>query len=290
MKKFPTIVFGLILLILFAIGAAQIYANKRAEEEFKKLISAEGLEGKVSYQGVSYSLLKGYTEVKGITVEDEKGKVYIEKLLIRSMEDNLYDVSVYGVRGNDPKYNEAMKDLGYEDSSINAHMRVSVDDQNKVFNLEYVTVEMPQLAITMSFRLKNLDTKTLKMLSELGDDQESINRASGIVARIELEDFKLVVKDEGFVSRVISAEAKKKGMSPEEFRKEMIKELQVGMSKEFSEPISKFIENGGNLVFSVNPSKPVPLSEVIFLAMMSAQTKDFSPLVKGLNIKAETGS
>ncbi len=290
MKKFPTIVFGLVLLILFAVGAAQIYANKRAEEEFKKLISSEGVQDNVSYEKVSYSLLKGHTEVRNIVVEDEKGKVFIEKLLIRSMEDNLYDVSVYGVRGTDPKYNKAMKDLGYEDGSINAHMRVSVDDENKVLNVEYVTVELPQFVITMSLRLKNLDTKTLKMLSELGDDQESINRASGIVAKIELEDFKLTFKDEGFVSRVISAEAKKKGVSPEEFRKEMIKELQAGMSKEFYEPVSRFIEKGGNLVFSVNPSKPLPLSEVIFLAMMSAQTKDFSPLVKGLNIKVEAGS
>jgi len=144
MKRLPLVVFGLVLVALFAIGAAQIYANKKAEEELRKIIAVDELEDKVSYEDVRYSLFGGFTEVKGLVIKDNGGSLSIDKLVIKEAKDTLYDVSAYGIKIDDPKYSKTLKEVDYVDEPFNMHMRLSIDDDNKVFNLEHIAFELPR--------------------------------------------------------------------------------------------------------------------------------------------------
>ncbi len=297
MRKISFVIFMAVLVLLFIAGSLQIYASRKAEEKTKEILSALGLEERARYKSVSYSLLKGTTEVEGLEVRTESGKLWAKKLFITKLTDTDLELRLERVRGDDRNFEEFeknMKELGYRDVYLNTSLSVSLYEKEKRLFLREFSVEVPSaFNVSLGFDLLGVDRKLIKELSELEeDDREAVNELAQRLKDVSLASFRLEFEDRGFLERVIEREASRKGKRPEEVRKEILNQLRaLEKGGEFERSLFKslkdLLEEGGTLKIVANPQKPVSFEDLVVYSLMGLQSRDFSRLLRVLNLRAE---
>ena len=297
MKRIPLLIFGTILLLLFLVGAVQVYADRKAQEKVDSFLSLLELKDKASYGKVKYSLLKGTTEIKGLEIEDETGKLKAERLLITKFTETELELRIEGIDGEDKSFRElenSLRELGYKDTRMNAVLSVSLKDKEKKLLLRELSLEIPSaFRITVSFELLGVDQKLIKELSELEEDnREALNKLARELGNVKLVGMRAGLEDRGVLKKLIENEALKRGKKPEDIRDEILKELKrLEKGSEFERSLytalKKLLEEGGSLNLIAKPQRPVPFDSLVVYALMSVQSKDFSRLFRVLNLKVE---
>ncbi len=297
MRKISFVIFMAVLVLLFIAGSLQIYASRKAEERTKEILSALGLEERTRYKSVSYYLLKGTSEVEGFEVRTESGKLWAEKLFITKLTDTDLELRLERVRGDDRNFKEFeknMKELGYGNVYLNTSLSVSLYEKEKRLFLREFSVEVPSaFNVSLGFDLLGVDRKLIKELSELKeDDREAVNELAQRLKDVSLASFRLEFEDRSFLERVIEREASRKGKRPEEVRKEILNQLRaLEKGGEFERSLFKslkdLLEEGGTLKIVANPQKPVSFEDLVVYSLMGLQSRDFSRLLRVLNLRAE---
>lgn len=300
MRKTPLALLGLILVVLFVFGALQIYTNRKAEESLRTILSEFGIE-RPSYRSVRYSLLNGRTEVNGLLIKGDGGETYIDKLIITKLTDTDLEFTARGIRGKDKAFREFerdMRELGYERASFNLHLSASLYEDTKELMVRDISLELPSaLLLKLKFKLLGIDRKLMKELQDLEgnkDDREKTARIANRLRRVFLEELTFKLTDYGLIKRLLEKEAKDKKTTPDELKREILRELNSTVARNSSElersiarSVSALIERGGTLVVNARPSKPVRFDELVVYTLMGLQTKDFSALVRKLNISVK---
>ena len=301
MKRAPLFILGTILLVLFVVGAVQVYANKKAEEKVEELFERFGLEEKSTYQEVNYSLLSGTVEVSGLNLVTDEESSHIDRLVIKKLTDTDIEVYAFGMRGEDKdfrKLEEQLRALGYDDVRINTYISLSFYEDTKELLVRKVGVEVPGAFRTeVSFKLTGIDRGFINDLKELegkGDDREKVARIANGLKRVYLNELSLKLTDHGFMNRLLEKEARDKKKSVEELKRDILRGIENSIAEDSSEfekamveGVSRLIEHGGTLVLEARPREPVSFENLVLYTLMALQTRDFSHFVKELSLKVK---
>ncbi len=301
MKRAPLFILGTILLVLFAVGAVQVYANKKAEEKVEEFFERFGLEEKSTYREVNYSLLSGTVEVSGLNLVTDEGSSHIDRLVIKKLTDTDIEVYAFGMRGEDKdfrKLEEQLRALGYDDVRMNTYVSLSLYEDTKELLVRKVGVEVPGAFRTeVSFKLTGIDREFINDLKELegeGDDREKVARIANRLKRVYLNELSLKLTDHGFMNRLLEKEARDKKKSVEELKRDILRGIENSIAEDSSEfektlveGVSRLIEHGGTLVLEAHPREPVSFENLVLYTLMALQTRDFSHFVKELNLKVK---
>ncbi len=296
MKKVPLLFLFLVLIVLFFIGAFQIYTTKKAEENLRELLSRLGMEGEISYDRISYSPFSGITEVTNLRVHFPEGTTTAERLRITSMTPTSLDLSVQGISPDTEGFRDFlrnMKDLGYEEVRPNLHLLLTLNDRERELTLRLFEIVVPE-AFSVGLRLyaDRIDSALISALAEAEEDEE-VEKLSEQLGRVRLKSLELFLRDLGIRTRILEREARSRNRTPEDILKEVEGELKKGLEedpefrKELLKALNSFLLSGGTLRVRANPVPPVDFQTLTLLTLLSLQTGDFSEFVYRLNLRVE---
>ncbi|RLJ71246.1 hypothetical protein BCF55_1545 [Hydrogenivirga caldilitoris] len=291
MRKLPLVVFGAILLVLFSVGAVQVYASKKAEEEVKELLAKVGLKEQASYSKVSYSLLKGTTEVRDLRIRTKGGTSHAARVLITKFTDTDLELSITGIRGEDPefeKFERQLRELGYEEVYINAMLSFSFYADSGELLIRKVRIEVPgAFRLELSLNLSGVDRELIRAVTENGG--EDVNYLAQKLSVVTLKGGSLTLSDLGLRERLLRKEAQITGKEVEQVKREIAQQLKPKRSSEFDAKLygalKELVERGGSISLEAKPEEPVEFQELVVASLLALQTKDPSELVDRLGIK-----
>ncbi len=296
MKKAAVTLIGIVSLLLLGLVAVQTYANKKAEENLKTLLTDLGIRS-FSYGKVHYSLLSGRIEVEDLLIKGKEGKTRIEEFVVSKLTDTDLEFSALGIKGEDEEFKRLegeLRELGYDKIGLNLYISASLYEDTGDLLLRKVSLELPgALSLEMSLKLSGVDKDLLEDIKSLeGDDREKLAQVANRLASVYLKEVTLKMKDAGLLRRLIDREAKIRGKSAEEIRRELIEKIKTsfgknsyGLKRSLAEGLSALIEKGGTLVLKGKPEKPVSFDDLVLHTLIGIQSRDFSSLAKELNIK-----
>ena len=273
------------LLLVMAVGV-QIYASRKAEESLKKILSGLGVRS-FSYEDVSYSLLTGRTEVEDLVIEGKEGRSRIRKLVISKATDRDLEIHLLGVRGENEdfrKMEKGLRELGYEKAELNLHFSASLFEEGTLLVRE-LSLRLPgAFTLSLSLKLSGVDRR---LVEDFFYEETEPSELAKRLGKVYLREVAVRVKDEGLLERIVRKEAEKKGVTPEEVREEMIKEIEKSLGKgPLTEGLAELVRKGGVLILEGKPSGNLPLDEFILYTFIGFEGGDFSLLFKELNLRA----
>ena len=274
------------LLLVMAVGV-QIYASRKAEESLKKILSGLGVRS-FSYEDVSYSLLTGRTEVEDLVIEGKEGRSRIRKLVISKATDRDLEIHLLGVRGENEdfrKMEKGLRELGYEKAELNLHFSASLFEEGTLLVRE-LSLRLPgAFTLSLSLKLSGVDRR---LVEDFFYEETEPSELAKRLGKVYLREVAVRVKDEGLLERIVRKEAEKKGVTPEEVREEMIKEIEKSLGKgPLTEGLAELVRKGGVLILEGKPSGNLPLDEFILYTFIGFEGGDFSLLFKELNLRAK---
>ncbi len=294
MRK-PLIFLFALLLILFVIGAVQIYADRRAEESLREVLSRLRVEGVVHYDSVSHSLLKGTTEVNGLRITSSEGSTFINRLVITRLTENDLELVAEGIEPDTPDFRgflERMRELGYERVEVNARISVSLYDDRRELIVRRFDISVPS-AFSMGFRLHadRVDSALLSALTASEEDEEAITELSERLGQVRVKSFELTLEDLGIRVRLLKKEAQRESDPVEEILRRTEEELNRSLREdpdlreEILSALGTFLREGGTLRLRADPIPPVDFQTLVLLALLAVQSGDFSEFAYRLNVK-----
>jgi len=294
MKK-PLLFLFALLLILFVIGAVQIYANRKAEENLQELISRFGVEGSVRYEELSYSLLSGVTEIRGLSVASPEGTTSVDRVVITKMNRSDLEFSAVGISSDTPDFrgfSERLRELGYETVKMNAHVSLSLYDDRKELVVRRFAVTVPD-AFSVGFRLHvdRIDSSLIAALRTAEEDEETVEELSERLGRVRIRSFEFSIEDLGIRVRMLEREASLGGREPEEILSTIREGLEGSLRndplfrEELFGALESFLLKGGTLRFRADPVPPVDFQTLVLLALFAVQSGEYSEFVYRLNVK-----
>ncbi len=296
MKKAAAVLIGIVSLLLLGLVAVQTYANKKAEENLKTLLSDLGIRD-FSYGKVQYSLLSGRIEVEDLLIRGKEGKTRVDRFVVSKLTDTDLEFWALGIKGEDEEFKRLeseLRELGYDKASLNLYISASLYEDTGDLFVRRVSLELPgALSLDMSLRMSGVDRKLLEDIKSLeDDDREKLAQVANRLASVYLKEITLQIKDAGLLRRLIDREAKKRGKSAEGIKNELIEKIKTsfgknshGFERSLAEGLSALIESGGTLVLEGKPEKPVSFDDLVLYTLIGIQSRDFSPVAEELGIK-----
>lgn len=278
-----------------ALAASTVLAPVHAEEARITLVQDD-------LQKRADLLLKGVTEsggkVKYGAVEKGEGKdgLVIRELEITGPDGKSVKIERIDVRGfdwanpNQPSHmNVSLKklvvpssalekevtDLGVTSLTINADFDYKFDDDKKTFEISGIVIDVVELGeLKLSLKLAGIASGDLKTaLGGTGED------GTKLLAQLSIVGASIAFKDKSLTERLIRADAKKKGISEAEAKKQMLDALaaqkqqaQDDATKEVIDLAVKFLNTPGVIELAANPASPANVMATFMAVMGSPAT------------------
>lgn len=275
--------FGLLIGVLLL--SLEVYADRKAKERVESFVNRLNLEGRVSYRSVDHSLIKGETRIRDLSLFTEKGRVKVEEVIISRLTEKETKVRFLGITSTDEEFGEfreRMRELGYEDVKMNLYVDVMTDREKGDLKVRTFRVEVPE-AFTFDLKV-DLGNVSYEDLPEITEE----------VGRVRIRSFEVSFTDLGIMERAIMKEAEEKNTTAERVKEEILRELERSVresdpeiKKEIVAKLKAFVERGGTIRLSARPDRPVNVSDLVLVFLVSAQTKDLSQVVNMLNLNVE---
>lgn len=287
------LIFGLILLVATFAGL-KLYTNYRAEKTIKTLLERLGIEKKTTYQSVDYSLTTGEVKVRGASIQTEEGKTTIRELILKKITESDLEIYLMGIEGDDEEFNKFkrdLRDLGYRNPVINAHLDLSFYRNKKELYVRDISVEIPEaLSMGIKLRIEGIDEKVFELIRDSDPkDREDTAKLVNELQKVVLKNFEITLRDYGFIERAVSREARESGKKPEEVKRELIAKIDKSIPSvdEFGHSLKgalkKMLSEGGSIKFVSN--KNVRFDDLVVLSLLSLQSKDLSKFARDLDLK-----
>ncbi len=280
---------GLLILLVILVFAVDRYADMRAEEEVKNILSRLELSG-ASFEGVDYRLLSGEVVVERLRIPSKGGTTEIERLTVREYGNDRMVLFAEGIRGERDELERDMKELGYTDPYMNFYLDARMDRDSKNLTVEDMSFEVPEaFRVSLSFSAGNITPDLITdLITFNGEDREELNYLVGRMAEIRFGHLKATFSDMGLRERLFEQKARKEGKTPEEVKEEILSSLEERATaseegKEFLSSFRGFIRDGGSIGIAVKPVGELTMQELIYALFLSVQMKDPSPLFQRLD-------
>ena len=282
---------GIIVAVL--ILSVDAYADRKAEETVKNLISRFRLEKGTSYSEVDYSVLRGETLIRDLSFRTEKGRVRVDRVVVEKLTEEETRVRFLGITSTDPdfrKFQENMRELGYEEVKADLTVDVLMDRRRGDLTVRKMRLEVPEaFSVNLSLDLGSFFPDLLEEIEE-----EDLEEFSERLGRVRIKSFEISLEDLGIRERVMRKEAKEKGKDPEEIKEEILRELEETVKesdpkikKDLVAKIRSFVKEGGTIRLVAEPETPVRVSDLILVLLVSSQTRDISQVVDMLSLRVD---
>lgn len=237
-------------------------------------------------------------EATGIEITDEKEKTVPIAALNFSAADYVADVprkigfEVKGIEVPVDAADEATKDLaelGYTKLSLDAAIAGSWDDKTGRVVVDRIAITGTQVGgLKLAFTLGGLTPAVLEELKKAENDQA---KQMELIQGLTVEKLSIRYEDASLAKRILDSQAKKQGVPADALVQQLNAMVPMLVStignKDFEAKISAaaaaFLKAPKSLTVSANPSKPLPVAEIMGAAMMAPQSL---PTVLGADVKA----
>ena len=284
----------LALIVAVALIGLKFYADYRAERTLKDFLERLGIEDRTNYRSVSYFLTTGEVRVSGINIRTSEGNTTVRELILKRITESDLEFYLKGIEGEDEEFKRFKRDLldlGYKNPAINAHIDLSFYRDRRELFVRDISVEIPgALSMGVELKIEGLDSKILELLRESDpNNREDMAKIANELQKMSLKNLEITFRDFGFIKRAINREAKRKEKKPDELRKELITRVEKSISSkgEFERSLKNALKNlirdGGSLKLVSN--KSIRFDDLVVLILSSLQSKDLTPLAKGLDLK-----
>ncbi|HIP42668.1 MAG TPA: hypothetical protein EYG91_01875 [Aquifex aeolicus] len=290
MKKI-LIALGAVIALIVGFKFYDIFMDKKAQGEVEKFLSKTFRKtGDVQYTSVDYNPFTQEITVEGIYYRAKSGESYrIGKVVIKEFSGTSADFSLYDIEplSSDEKF--FLKKYGYETQKFNIEASYNILPEQNTFLIKKLRLDYPDaFSITISVEIGNYDHKFWKYYLQKKEitDKDSFEILSEM-GSLKLLSARFYYKDKGLKEKVLEVEAKEKGLSPEEFKNQLIKDLEKGRKfakNEFDlqlyDAAIKFLKEGKEVIIDIKPRKSVKFQDIVFVV---ALRKDENALIKLLN-------
>ena len=289
MKNTKILGIAIIIAIITVYAGAKIYLTKLAKAEVDVAIAEISDTTDITYDKVSLDLLAMDVHISDITISpiNSDEKLNISEIIIHEFDEesevpSFFSFSCNGIELKIKKTGEKadnLRALGYKDQIIaNISGNYAYDEDKQELTIKNIGVGAEEAGnILISFRLGNISI-----------DQEAIQTLFFTFPSLLLHEAKITYEDDSLIQRVIALEAQKAQITPEEFKKSLLDELDKDIENEKDDytkkalgEIKSFFENPKEITLTASPSEPLPLG-----ALMN--TEDPKELIKLLNIKIKS--
>ena len=269
MKKKLLVGLCISLALLGVYAAVKTYTAAIAEKRVNDAIAEVSDFVEITYQDVDVDLIGFNFILTGVQFSPmgTEETVKAQKIVVKSLDHKsdiptFMDVSVEGIDIRQLKKDApAMHELGYDnDLLLDLHFNYHYDKQNKVLELKKIGVGATGAGrLETRFHLGSIDLQTKNMFAILL-----------AYPHITVRSAAAVYKDDSLAERLMRSAAKKENTDIREYRKELIRKIDLEIQEEKSgfnrsalTAIKGFLEDPGEISFSASPVRPQPLRSII---------------------------
>lgn len=287
-KKQITGISIVVALIAIFIGV-KMYAANVAEAKVNKAIEKVANFVDIDYKNVSIDLIGMDVRVSGILVSpaDAKEKIKIDEIVVYDIDDKS-DLPAYlsmacnGIELNIKDLGEDARqlvELGYTDKlMVNVSADYFYDKEKKELDMKKLSIGADDVGkIILSFRLGNISLEPKELAGLLFTFPQLI-----------FHEAKIEYNDDTLAERFIKLGAKEQQVSPEEFRKFLIENVETEIEQEKDEfvqnalkEVKEFLSDPKEFSISLSPPKPQPLGRIM-------RANDPKDMIKLLNIRIKS--
>ncbi len=236
--------------------------------------------GKVKYGAVEKGDGKDGLVIKDLEITSPDNKsVKIERVEVRGFDwanpnqPTHMDVSIKKLVVPSSALEKEITDLGITTLTINADFDYAFDDEKKTFTVSGIVIDVVELGeLKLSLKLAGIASGDLKTAMEGKGDEA----ATKLLAQLSIVGASISFKDKSLTERLIRADAKKKGISETEAKKQMLdalaaqkQEAKDDATKEVIDLAVKFINTPGVVELAANPTAPANVMAT-FMAIMGS--------------------
>ena len=268
----------------------QAYVSYAATKEVNKAIDSVSEFVTVDYKKVNTSLLGGGTHVKDVVVSPVgSGKQYsVDEVVVYN-----YDKTA----DNIPKHvNIAVNGMALDPASVGGNANAFKEfGYDKALSVNFATdyhYQEAEKEVRQKFKMGAKDVGDLDVnldLANVSMDPATVASIPFSMLGVVLNEAKITYADDSLVTRMFDKAAASQGVSVAEFKKQAIASLEEnlasgksGMTKELVAEMKNFINDPKGFSVSMNPSKPVPLNELMTTG------GDTDKIIKLLNLRFES--
>ena len=270
------LVLGCILALLAAgYAGVYLYARHKAQARVDYIIasSAESLE--ITYEGVRLHPLNFEFSLTGVTVSPAKRpeKVKVDQVTVHRVDllhnpPRYMDLTVSGFDFNEAAVKAAGQVVFPKEEAQRVegmfHLKYRYDQEAKEVTVEDLTIQAAgQGRLNLAGQVMNIDLELVK-------DRKQVLLFIVSIPAIAVKSLGLEYKDEGLAERLMTAEARERDLSLEEYQLLMTLELEVEMeSTEDAElkkalgTIKSFINEPDQIALKACPDVPFPLGKLM---------------------------
>jgi len=235
--------------------------------------------GKVKYGAVEKGDGKDGLVIKDLEITSpDKKTVTIERVEVRGFDwakpnqPMHMDVSIKKLVVPGSALEKEVTDLGITSLTINADFDYAFEDDKKTFTVSGIVIDVVELGeLKLSLKLAGIASGDLKTaLGGTGED------GTKLLAQLSIVGASLSFKDKSLTERLIRADAKKKGISEAEAKKQMLdalaaakQEAKDDATKEVIDLTVKFLNTPGVIELAANPTAPANVMAT-FMAIMGS--------------------
>ena len=269
---------------------AQAYVSYAATKEVDKAIGSVSEFVKVDYRKVNASLLGGGTHVKDVVISPVgSSKQYsMDEVVVYDYDKTADDI---------PKHvNVAVNGMALDLASMGANADAFKElGYDKALSVNFATDYQYQEAekeVSQRFKLGAKDVGNLDVnldLANVSMDTATVASMPFSMFGMVLNEAKITYDDDSLVTRMFDTAAAANGVSVAELKKQAIANLEAelasgkaGLTKEIVAEMKDFINDPKGFSISMNPPKPVPLSELMTTG------GDADKIIKLLNVRFES--
>ncbi len=249
----------------------QVFASRAAAKEVDKAIAGVSQFVDIDYKKVNASLLSRSTKVKDITLSPvgsgeqfKVNEVVVHKYDTSNEIPTNVNMAINGMELNMAAMGEnanSLKELGYDKPlSVNFATEYQYQEKEKEVHLQKFKVGAEEVG----------DMDVSVHLSNVSLDPAAMASMPFSLLGMVFHSATFTYDDDSLVTRMFDTAAAAQGVSVEELKKEAIASLEKdlasgeeGLSKELVEEMKKFIQNPSGFSVSMEPEKPVPVSELM---------------------------
>lgn len=276
---------GIFVVLIAIYSGIKMYASNVAEGKVNEAIAKAANFVDIDYKKVSVDLLGMDVRISDILVSpaDSKKKLKIDEIIIHDIDDKadiptFLSMSCNGIELNMDELGEdakQLRELGYNDKMmVNINVNYSYNKEKKEIDIKKFSIGADEAGeISVSFRLGNISL-----------EPEEIAGLLFTFPQVIFHEAKIEYDDDSLAERLMKLGAKKQQVAFKDFKKSLIKNVEIKIAKEKDDftkkalsEIKAFLEDPEEFSISASPSKPYSFGRIM-------RTDDLKDVVKLLNI------
>lgn len=188
---------------------------------------------------------------------------------------------------------KSLSELGYETISIDINAEASWDEEAATLTLRHVTLQSENVGnFTLSLTLGGWTEELIRELNTLDPKDEA--KSKEILGKLQtttIQDVSIQFDDKSVVGRVLDKQAEQAGISREAYVDRQVTSLNGLLSmlqnpafqQNVTSALDSFLSNPNVLRVAASPAQPVPIAQIVGMALVAPQT---IPDILGINVEA----